>query len=671
VNKGARASSDPLLTVAATALYTLLTLVFTWPLARGIAHDIPGDYGDPLLNAWILAWGATHFGRGWWNANIFFPQPLALAYSEHLAPQAASVLPVYWVSGNPILCYNLVWLATFVLSGLGMFLLARDLTGDPSVSVVAGLAYAFAPYRNASLPHLQVLSSAWMPFVLLGFRRYFATRSVRPLAIAAAAWLLQNLSCGYYLLFFTPVIGLYIVWELTTRRLWSNARVLASVAIACAAVVVMTVPFLLPYLELRHLGFNPRSLTETRKFSADVYAYFTADPNLHLWGSVMRAWPKAEGALFPGLTIVVLAGAGIAHAMRQANDGLAARLSAKRIALYAPAGLAVVAVVALGLGWSIRLPGLKVTSLLRALIVAFVIAGITLAFLRDARERCAALVRSPAGVFCLIACFGVVMSFGPQIRSMDRVVMDSSLYEAFYRFVPGFDGLRVPARYGMVVALALSALAALGLDSLSRGTPRTNRTLSTPRTHRTPSTPRTHRTPSTPRTSRTPRTLLCIVSGLLIFAESFSAPIPINQNSADYKRPGLAPLPVLDPAAPPVYDFIASLPRTASLVELPLGEPAFDVRYMFYSTRHWRHLVNGYTGGQPPGYELLDRSLQDLFTRPARAWAVLASVRATHAIVHEAMYSDGLGPQVSDWLAMNGAKEIAAFGRDRVFEMTR
>jgi hypothetical protein len=638
VNKGARASSDPLLTVAATALYTLLTLVFTWPLARGIAHDIPGDYGDPLLNAWILAWGATHFGRGWWNANIFFPQPLALAYSEHLAPQAASVLPVYWVSGNPILCYNLVWLATFVLSGLGMFLLARDLTGDPSVSVVAGLAYAFAPYRIASVPHLQVLSSAWMPFVLLGFRRYFATRSVRPLAIAAAAWLLQNLSCGYYLLFFTPVTGLYIVWELTTRRLWSNTRVLTSVAIACAAVVVMTVPFLLPYLELRHRGFNPRSLTETRKFSADVYAYFTADPNLRLWGPVMRAWPKAEGALFPGLTIVVLAGAGIAHAWRQASDGLAARLSAKHIALYAPAGLAVVAVVALGLGWSIRLPGLKVTSLPRAQIVAIVIAGITLAFLRDARERCAALARSPAGVFCLIAFFGVVMSFGPQIRAMDRVVMDSSVYEAFYRFVPGFDGLRVPARYGMVVALALSALAALGLDSLSRGTP---------------------------------RTLLCTMTGLLIFAESFAAPIPMNQNSADYKRPGLAPLPVLDPAAPPVYDFIASLPRTASLVELPLGEPAFDVRYMFYSTRHWRHLVNGYTGGQPPDYELLDRSLQDLFTRPARAWAVLASVRATHAVVHEAMYSDGLGPQVSDWLVMNGAKEIAAFGRDRVFEMTR
>jgi hypothetical protein len=304
---------------------------------------------------------------------------------------------------------------------------------------------------------------------------------------------------------------------------------------------------------------------------------------------------------------------------------------------------------------------MKVTSLPRALIVAVVVTGITLAFLRDARGRCMALARSPAGAFCLIAFFGIVMSFGPQIRAMDRVVIDSSLYEAFYRFVPGFDGLRVPARYGMVVALALSALAALGLDSLS--------CLVTPRTHRTSSTSRTQRTPSTARTQRTQRTLLCTICGLLIFMESLAAPLPINQNSTDYKRPGLAPLPVLDPVAPPVYDFIASLPRTASLVELPLGEPAFDVRYMFYSTRHWRHLVNGYTGGQPTDYELLDRSLQDLFTRPARAWTVLASLRATHAIVHEAMYANGLGPQVSTWLITNGAKEIATFGGDRVFEI--
>ena len=164
-----------------------------------------------------MAWDATHLGRGWWNANIFAPHPLALAYSEHFLPQGLQALPVYRATNNPILGYNLVFLSTFVLSGLGMFLLGRELTGSRSAGFVAGLAYAFSPFRIASIPHLQVLSSAWMPFVLYGLRRHFTTGRVRPLAGAAAAWIAQNLSCGYYLLFFSPVVVLYIAWELTTR----------------------------------------------------------------------------------------------------------------------------------------------------------------------------------------------------------------------------------------------------------------------------------------------------------------------------------------------------------------------------------------------------------------------------------------------------------------------
>src|SRR4029079_14488938 len=58
--------------VRVAALYAAITSVSTWPLVRGLAHDLPGDYGDPLLSVWILAWDATHFGRGWWNANIFY-----------------------------------------------------------------------------------------------------------------------------------------------------------------------------------------------------------------------------------------------------------------------------------------------------------------------------------------------------------------------------------------------------------------------------------------------------------------------------------------------------------------------------------------------------------------------------------------------------------------------
>jgi hypothetical protein len=109
--------------VAALA-YAGLAVVLTWPLILGIGSDVPGDLGDSLLNMWILAWGAEHAPqvltgalswRDFWNANIFHPEPLTLALSEHLFGQTLQILPVYWISGNIILCYNLLFLSSFAM----------------------------------------------------------------------------------------------------------------------------------------------------------------------------------------------------------------------------------------------------------------------------------------------------------------------------------------------------------------------------------------------------------------------------------------------------------------------------------------------------------------------------------------------------------------------------
>ena len=160
----------------------------TWPLVRGLGRDVAWDLGDSVLNMWILAWdgeqllailrGDLSRIRTFFDANIFHPAPLTLAYSEHLFAQAVQILPVYAISGNPILAYNLLFLSTFALSGLGMYLLVRELTGSALAGFVAGLLFAFAPYRLAQSSHLQVLSAQWMPFVFYGMLRYFERSGV-------------------------------------------------------------------------------------------------------------------------------------------------------------------------------------------------------------------------------------------------------------------------------------------------------------------------------------------------------------------------------------------------------------------------------------------------------------------------------------------------------------
>jgi hypothetical protein len=79
--------------------------------------------------------------------------------------------------------------------------------------------------------------------------------------------------------------------------------------------------------------------------------------------------------------------------------------------------------------------------------------------------------------------------------------------------------------------------------------------------------------------------------------------------------------------------------------------------------------LNGYSGGFPLSYAVNRAALGRVLDDPATAWRVLASSGATHAIVHEDIYPAGGGARVSAWLAANGAREVAAFGTDRLFEL--
>jgi hypothetical protein len=271
--------------------------------------------------------------------------------------------------------------------------------------------------------------------------------------------------------------------------------------------------------------------------------------------------------------------------------------------------------------------------------MAAALAVATLARAREVRSAVRRWLEQPAAILSLIAVFGAAMSLGTRITAKGRLVLESAPYGLFHRFVLGFDGLRVPSRFAMVVAFGLAPLAALGVAAI--------------------------------RDERR-RTHVALLAGALIAVEFLAVPLPINGNPTTYERQGLAPLPDTVDAgagAPPVYRFVASLSAPAAIVELPFGEPAFDIRYMFYSTVHWKPLVNGYSGGFPVDYALLNARLQDVSTQPDRAWRALLDSKATHVIVHEVFYAGDAGPRISDWIRARGGREVAAFGSDRVFEI--
>jgi hypothetical protein len=130
------------------------------------------------------------------------------------------------------------------------------------------------------------------------------------------------------------------------------------------------------------------------------------------------------------------------------------------------------------------------------------------------------------------------------------------------------------------------------------------------------------------------------------------------------------PVPLMAADGPPaIYRAVRTLPSRAVLAEFPFGEEQYELRYMVYSATHWRPLLNGYSGGFPRSYAVNRAGLGRVLDDPGTAWRVLASSGATHAIVHEDIYPAGSGARVSSWLVAHGAREVAAFGTDRLFEL--
>src|SRR5678815_558922 len=95
--------------LTALALISALVVFATWPQAARLGTAVT-DFGDPLLNAWILAWVAHAIVRDplhLFNTNIFFPEQNTLAYSETLIVPAILAAPLLWGGVDPMLVQNL------------------------------------------------------------------------------------------------------------------------------------------------------------------------------------------------------------------------------------------------------------------------------------------------------------------------------------------------------------------------------------------------------------------------------------------------------------------------------------------------------------------------------------------------------------------------------------
>jgi len=375
------------------AAFAALACAYTWPLILHPRSLVAHDRGDPLLVTWIL-WWSTHtlpLTEAWWNAPAFYPSTGVFAFSENLLGLAPIAAPIIWITKEPLPAYNAAFLLSYVLSGLGAYLLGFVLTRRHEAAFVAAIAFAFAPYRLSHQHHLQLLSSYWMPVAIAALHLHARDPRPRWAALFAASWLLQALACGYYFFYLTLFAVLWLAWFAPRR--WT-VKAAATLGAAWLAAAIVLAPVLAGYRAIQAgYGFK-RSPVEILNYSADVAGLWSAAPDSLVWHWLHGAGVSSESEQFPGLTILALAGVAIAMALtRRANRG--------HVLFYTCAAI---------LMWA--------------------------------------------------------LSLGPEPRLLGVPIGIPGPYAALTS-LPGFDGMRVPARLWMVAVICLSACAAIAVAAVA------------------------------------------------------------------------------------------------------------------------------------------------------------------------------------------------------------
>ena len=317
----------------------VLSALFNLPVVLHPKSLVTGEPGDPLLQAWQLAW-QDHFvttGGSLWTGNTLFPANGSYAFSDSLL----GYLPLSVFGDGPyaaLMRYNAAFLIACALAFAGAYLLVRQLGGNWAAAALAGLAFAWAPWRLSHISHLNILSSGGIALALFALARGhgFSLRHGRRPELSrpwwafvgwlVAAWQVTlGFATGMPFVYLLGGIGVVLLVTAVRRRRPFGTRLAVADGVGAVVLVVVTYLMTIPYRRVvDEYGFT-RSWSEVQSYSPPPQGLLAAPTETWFWqrgpfnlrSGVFAdpAWLSLPGApeklLFPGLAVLLLAVAGL------------------------------------------------------------------------------------------------------------------------------------------------------------------------------------------------------------------------------------------------------------------------------------------------------------------------------------------------------------------------
>ena len=564
------------------AAYMLGTTLHTFPLLLDISQPFspPGDY---LLITYGLCWQIHALMTAPWDlfqANVMYPTPSSLAVATPLGfSQLLLFWPAKFLSADPIVAINCLYLGNIFLTAISMFAILRHAGLGHTPAFIAGWSFSLSVpklHQNFQLPFF------WLVWTFYAWYQFLCTRRLSWLILASFSFLGMSLG-SFYLMYmgFLCLLAATLVFHWRIRPFFNRSTILHTAG-AAALVALVLVPFGLPYFEVHHQYKLTRSVGESIQYSADpIGSYLLPNNESVLYqnaqiGSTYAPLPGEE-RLFRGLVgllgpdrIEGLTGGKYStdFSLQEFHSIWAADNQERRL-----------------------FPGYSVLALVILAIFA----------------RPAASTRALRLVLYSLLLSSVLLSLGPVIVALGHLTYTPGPYLVLYYLMPGLEGLRATARFGYVALLGLSGLAALGWGVLSS------------------------------RLSRARPVLrhAVLASWLALFSLEH-----LPAHSQSHNRPEDPP-PVYDfLATRSIPGGVIELPTFKGSMEKSdtvYGDRRIEFRhreylYMYYSTFHWQPIYNGFGAFVGP-HQFAIRDALDSLPDP-QAIAYLHSIGLTTLVLH-------------------------------------
>jgi hypothetical protein len=291
-------------------------------------HIATASYGgDARAFIWVLAWdnhAVLAHVPSLFDANKLYPLPNSLAYGEHLFAISLFTLPIYALTHNPVLGYNVVWLLAYVLSAAAVHALAFRYTRDQLASLVAGMSFTFCFFRfHHGHGHLNLIWCFWIPLSFIALDRWSARPTWTRLTIVVTIVVLQALAAWYQAVLITAADVLFVVWLFALeRRRMRIGRLIAHAGVGIAVAVACVWPFARHYFILHQ---EPPAYAAGS--SADLIGWFVPPENTFAGQWLLARGIKGprfiwgEMTVYLGWMTVILSAAGAVVALRS-RDGV-------------------------------------------------------------------------------------------------------------------------------------------------------------------------------------------------------------------------------------------------------------------------------------------------------------------------------------------------------------